>query len=98
MSDSRRAKPLRIPLDIIAGDDAFRQPSRSDKPQEGSERTDASGKPFLMVWFKCAASYQKVFRNPDATCYVARCPKCAKTMEFAVGNGGQSRRMFEVSC
>lgn len=51
-----------------------------------------------MVWFKCAGAYQKVFRSMDATQYSARCPKCGKTMQFAVGSGGENRRMFEVSC
>jgi len=85
---------LRVPLDIVAGDDAFRR----GKPGESAEGRDATGRPFLMVWFKCAGAYQKVFRSLDATQYAARCPKCGKTMQFAVGSGGENRRMFEVSC
>jgi hypothetical protein len=83
--------PLRVPLDIVAGDDAFGK-------RDGADGRDATGRPFLMVWFKCAGAYQKVFRSLDATQYAARCPKCGKTMQFAVGSGGENRRMFEVSC
>ncbi|HLP85142.1 MAG TPA: hypothetical protein VK157_12395 [Phycisphaerales bacterium] len=90
-------EPLRIPLDIVAGDDAFRR-GGPPKPGQTQEGRDMTGRPFLMVWFKCAGAYQKVFRNAQATQYSARCPKCGKTMQFAVGSGGENRRMFEVSC
>lgn len=89
---------MRVPLDIIAGDDAFGRQGPRQPGAAGPEGRDATGRPFLMVWFKCAGAYQKVFRSVDATQYAARCPKCGKTMQFAVGSGGENRRMFEVSC
>lgn len=58
----------------------------------------ASGRPFLMVTFTCAGAYQRVYRSLDGTHYMARCPKCAKTMRFVVGAGGTGQRAFQVSC
>lgn len=55
-------------------------------------------RPWIQVWFACAGRYQRVFRPIDGTAYVARCPQCGKTMRFAVGEGGTSKRMFTVSC
>jgi hypothetical protein len=86
--------PLRVPLDIIAGDGATpRKPAHLQ-----TEPTAGLAKPFLMVWFKCAAKYQKVFRSADGSHYQARCPLCGKAMRFAVGAEGENRRQFEVSC
>lgn len=55
-------------------------------------------RPWLGVRFVCAGSYQRVYRSPDATVYRARCPKCAKPINFRVGQGGSSQRFFDVSC
>jgi hypothetical protein len=70
-------------LDIREGDDA---------------RPGASHRPFLQVYFRCANFYQRVYRNADGSAYVARCPKCSKSIRFAVGPGGTSQRAFEVEC
>lgn len=75
-------------LDVVAGDNQpARRPSRA-----------GCGKPFLMVTFTCANAYVKVFRSIDSTHYLARCPKCAKTMKFEVGDAGSNQRTFSVSC
>lgn len=57
-----------------------------------------AGRPWIQVWYACAGRYQRVFRAIDGTAYVARCPKCGKTMRFAVGSGGTNQRLFTVSC
>jgi hypothetical protein len=51
-----------------------------------------------MVTFACSGAYVRVYRAHDATHYLARCPKCAKTMRFIVGEGGTSQRAFTVRC
>ena len=56
------------------------------------------GRPWIGVQFVCAGKYVRVFRAPDASGYLARCPTCARTMWFRVGSGGTSERFFEVSC
>jgi hypothetical protein len=90
MTDAGEQNQFRMPLDIVAG-----EPSQ---PPKGKPCGDATTRPFLMVWFKCAAKYQKVFRSADATSYTARCPTCGRSMQFAVGPDGANRRQFEVSC
>jgi len=55
-------------------------------------------RPSLGVYFKCAHRYVRVFRSPTANRYIARCPKCGKSIRFRVGPGGTSQRFFEVSC
>ncbi len=78
-------------LDVVAGD------GDSPQKQAGVGRSGC-GKPFLMVTFACAGAYVKVFRSLDGTHYLARCPKCAKTMRFEVGDAGSQQRTFSVSC
>lgn len=60
------------------------------------------GKPSLQVYFRCSNQYVRVLRASGgqgaAGGYVARCPRCGKSMRFVVGEGGTSRRFFELSC
>ncbi len=85
MASEQHHQPGR--LDIVVG--------ATDGADQGSPN---AARPWIQVWFACAGRYQKVFRAIDATAYVARCPKCGKSMRFAVGAGGTSQRMFTVSC
>jgi hypothetical protein len=62
------------------------------------EQGNLGSRPFLRVYFACANHYVRVYRAPEATCYVARCPACAATKTFRVGPGGTERRFFELSC
>lgn len=55
-------------------------------------------RPWLMVWFRCVAKYQRVYRAADGTRYDARCPSCGKAVRFAVGPEGTGSRSFEVDC
>lgn len=69
------------------------QPTRSDaRPVPHEPR------PSIGVYFRCANAYVRVFRNPQGTAYLARCPKCSKTKTFRVGPDGSSQRQFEISC
>lgn len=67
---------------------------------EGDQQPPAAGgaRPFLQVYFRCANFYQRVYRNAAGTHYVARCPRCGKTVRFQVGPGGTAKRRFEVHC
>lgn len=53
-------------------------------------------RPFLMIWFRCCATYGRVPKSHDGTRYTGRCPKCLAQLEIPVGEGGTSRRMFEA--
>ena len=55
-------------------------------------------RPWLGVHFVCASKYVRVYREPDGSRYIARCPSCGRSAIFRVGQGGTSSRQFEVSC
>ncbi|MEX0876789.1 MAG: hypothetical protein WD114_04955 [Phycisphaerales bacterium] len=57
-----------------------------------------SVRPWLGIRFVCAGAYQRVYRSADASRYMARCPKCGKSITFRVGQGGSNQRFFDVSC
>lgn len=59
---------------------------------------DPNQRPWLGVRFVCAGAYQRVYRHADGTRYLARCPKCGKSITFRVGQGGSDQRFFDVSC
>jgi hypothetical protein len=56
----------------------------------------ATPKPFLMIWFRCCATYGRLPKSPDGLSYAGRCPKCLAKLEVPVGEGGTKRRMFEA--
>ncbi|MGA3066722.1 MAG: hypothetical protein ABSF29_07730 [Tepidisphaeraceae bacterium] len=66
--------------------------------QTGQEKQSpaASAKPFLSVLFACCQVYQRIYRNPEGTAYVGRCPRCGKSVRFVVGEGGTDARNFVV--
>jgi len=53
-------------------------------------------RPFLSVHFACCGVYQRVYRDADGKAYRGRCPRCARAVTFAVGEGGTSARSFVV--
>jgi hypothetical protein len=55
-----------------------------------------SGRPFVSVLFRCCNVYQRIYRSADGTKYEGRCPKCARSIRFLVGEGGTSERFFVV--
>ena len=64
----------------------------------GIQRGATGGRPWLGVHFLCAKQYLRVFREPDGSRYIARCPTCGRSAIFRVGQGGTSSRQFEVDC
>jgi len=60
---------------------------------------DAPGaRPWLGVRFVCSGAYQRIYRSADGTKYLARCPRCGKSITFRVAQGGSNQRFFDVSC
>jgi hypothetical protein len=84
------------PRDIV-DIDGLRTPRA---PQAGNAPDAAASagtsKPFLMIWFRCCATYGRLPKSPDGLSYVGRCPKCLAKLEVPVGEGGTNRRMFEA--
>jgi len=72
--------------------------TRTSQPRSDTHPTSNEARPSIGVYFRCANAYQRVFRNAQGTAYLARCPKCAKTMTFRVGPSGSAQRQFEISC
>jgi len=55
-------------------------------------------RPFLGLHFTCSGQYVRANKTADGKAYLGRCPQCAKCVRFGIGQGGTSRRFFEVSC
>lgn len=51
-------------------------------------------RPWIGIRFDCCGAYARVYRNPDATVYVGRCPHCLQTVTLRVGPGGTDQRFF----
>jgi len=69
---------------------------RSDAP--AADETAREARAWLGVRFTCAGAYLRAFKSADGTEYRVTCPRCAKCVRFAVGEGGTDQRFFEVSC
>ncbi|MGQ0628738.1 MAG: hypothetical protein ACT4PL_11645 [Phycisphaerales bacterium] len=65
---------------------------------EASRETERKGRRFLMLYFRCANQYARAYLRPAGDGYDGRCPTCGKQIGFAIGQGGTSRRTFDVSC
>ncbi len=48
------------------------------------------------VMFECCRIYVRVYANAERTAYVGRCPRCAKSVRFVVGEGGSNSRFWTV--
>jgi hypothetical protein len=68
--------------------------SLNPSPEDPSAQPTA--RPYLSVLFECCNVYQRVYRNPADPAYIARCPRCARTATFPVGEAGTATRTFRV--
>ncbi len=82
------------PRDIVDIDGL--RSSQPSSPAGSPPPGSGAGKPFLMIWFRCCATYGRLPKSPDGLSYAGRCPKCLAKLEVPVGEGGTSRRMFEA--
>jgi hypothetical protein len=65
--------------------------------QKGSEEpSEFKGRPYLSIHFACCGVYSRVYRNREGTAYAGRCPRCTRSVRFAVGDGGTNQRSFVV--
>jgi phage terminase large subunit GpA-like protein len=56
----------------------------------------AGARPYLSVHFACCNVYLRIYRSADGRHYRGRCPRCGRAVNFAVGQGGTSDRVFVV--
>ncbi len=89
--------PFKTRQDVFHGLDLV-EGARAETLAQGDQRGAGDARPFLQVWFRCANVYQRVYRERDGNGYRAVCGKCGKTMNFVIGPGGTTQRVFEVSC
>lgn len=74
-------------LDISESEDVSAS-SRSENRERPSR--------FLGIQFDCCGVYGRAYLNRQGTAYEARCPKCLRTVQFQVGEGGTDSRFFTV--
>lgn len=56
----------------------------------------ANQRPFISVHFTCCNIYLRIYRDADGKAYRGHCPRCARPVNFAVGQGGTDARFFRV--
>jgi hypothetical protein len=68
----------------VRGEDADSQAPRSTGPRRR----------FLSVWFRCCHVYGRMYRNPQRTAYLGRCPRCGAPVQALIGPEGTDQRVF----
>lgn len=69
--------------------------SSGGEPGRGSSKSEGAGR-FLGVHFECCDVYSRVYPNREETAYVGHCPRCARRVQFLIGEGGTSERFFRA--
>lgn len=65
------------------------------RTQAGGGRA-ARGRPFLGVLFECCGVYARVYRRPQDSMYVGRCPRCLRVLKVRVGPDGTPTRFLRA--
>jgi hypothetical protein len=64
--------------------------------QTPAEAKAGERRAYLSVHFACCQVFQRIYRSADGKAYRGRCPRCLRTIEFVVGDGGSESRTFVV--
>lgn len=83
------------PRDIV-DIEGLRPPAPAGGTGDAPPSDAGPARPFLMIWFRCCATYGRLPKSPDGRRYEGRCPKCLARLTVPVGANGTSRRMFEA--
>ena len=68
----------------------------SGESSAGAQSPESSTRPYLGIQFDCCGVYQRIYRDASGSAYRGRCPRCGKTVNFPVGQGGTASRFFVV--
>jgi PHP family Zn ribbon phosphoesterase len=60
--------------------------------------TEVGHQPFLGIYFVQCNVYGRLYRNPEATAYEGRCPRCGAFHFVRIGHGGTNQRLFKGYC
>ncbi|GJQ25982.1 MAG: hypothetical protein HBSAPP02_10140 [Phycisphaerae bacterium] len=92
-------------LDIISAPDGEYAPERFvPAPPSGlvagvvpaQESAAAASRPWIGIHFACCGHYIRVYRRPNETRYVAKCPNCHRRAVLKVAANGTSARIFRA--
>lgn len=64
--------------------------------QDGGERIDERGRPYIGVFFECCGVYSRIYRTKKGDAYAGWCPRCAKPLRVKCGEGGTDQRIFRA--
>ncbi len=64
--------------------------------EEGGPTSGLRRRPWLAIHWRCCSVYSRIYRQPEAPMYEGRCPRCARPLRIAVGEGGTDTRFFEA--
>jgi hypothetical protein len=70
-------------------------PAAGVTPSQPSAAKPAK-RPFISVHFTCCNVYLRIYRSPDGAAYRGQCPRCARPVNFPVGQGGTDARFFRA--
>ena len=83
------------PRDIV-DIEGLRPPAAAGPAGGEPARSAPPARSFLMILFRCCATYGRLPKSADGRRYEGRCPKCLARLAVPVGENGTSRRMFEA--
>jgi hypothetical protein len=96
-------EPAGESLDVIAGEDGEihqcnASPAASTEPDNQSLADPPAGpiRPWIGVRFTCCGLYARVYRRPNETRYVVRCPSCGQRAIVRVDPSGTPHRFFRA--
>lgn len=75
------------------------QPDAAPEPRRrhADDASQPPSRPWLGIMFNCCHVYARIYKSPDGSRYVGRCPRCAAEVQAKVGIAGTNRRFFEAS-
>lgn len=63
---------------------------------KNNEKEQNEEKKYLGIMFECCNVYARIYKNKEGTAYVGRCPKCMRSVNVKIGDGGTNTRFFRA--